>query len=154
MQLSYFVFDREQQLQRVSREMMEKLWDGRCTAEDLDCALDEELRLISVLLDHRLLPVVCYFVRLDLHEGRITTESKIQAFEAMSNQQRRKYDHPSAHRQFAGWPPDWQYQLAVVLDVPAGQLNKLGLGGPLLMSELWGVPLAKVIAYFEEAYEE
>lgn len=154
MQLAYFVFDSNQQLQRISREAMEQLWEGRRSAEELGCELDDELRLISALLDHRLLPVVCYFVRLQVQDGRITRDSKIEAFEAMSNQQRRRYDHPSAHRQFAGWPPDWQRQLAVALDVPASQLNKLGLGGPLLMSELWGVPLEKVIAYFEEAYEE
>ena len=154
MQLWYFVFDRDQQLRRVSREAMEALWERRCTAGDLGCEVEGELRLISVLVDHDLMPIVCYFVRLALDQGRITSESKIEAFEAMSNQQRRRYDHPSAHRQFAGWPPDWQRQLAVALDVPAKQLNKLGLGGPLLMSELWGVPLEKVIAYFEEAYEE
>lgn len=154
MQLSYFVFDHEQQLRRVTREAMERFWDRRCGPEELGCDLEDELRLISVLSDRHLQPVVCYFVRLKVRNGRITSESKVEAFEAMSQQQRRRYDHPSARRQFAGWPPDWQRQLAVALDVPARQINKLGLGGPLLMSELWGVPLEKVIAYFEEACEE
>jgi hypothetical protein len=41
--------------------------------------------------------------------------------------------------------------LAVALDVPALQLRRIGIGGPLLMSELWGVPVETVITYFEEA---
>jgi hypothetical protein len=72
----------------------------------------------------------------------------------MSTRKRRRYDTPEAQQQFHGWPADWQRQLAVAVDVPAAELKKIGLGGPLLMSDLWGIPLDEVVHYFEEANDE
>ena len=154
MQLSYFIVDAHHQLQRVPRQTVESLWQSACTVDEFGFAVGDELRLVSVLCDENLLPAVCYFVRLGLQDGRITNDSRIEAYEAMTARHRRRYDHPAARRQFVGWPADWQRQLAVALDVPARQLTRLGLGGPLLMSDLWGIPLEKVLAYFEEAYNE
>ena len=33
-------------------------------------------------------------------------------------------------------------------------LTRIALGGPLLMSDLWGVPVEKVVEYFEAATGE
>ncbi len=153
MNVSYFVVDSDSQLDRVPCDLLEALWKGSETTEALDCELGEELRLITVLTDHNLEPVFCYFVRLDLKSGKITDDSRIEAFEAMTARHRRRKGHPAARRQLEGWPTDWRPQLAVALDVPAAQLSKIGLGGPLLMSELWGLPLEKVIEYFEDAHD-
>lgn len=153
MNVSYFVVNGESQLQRVACGLLEKLWKGNISADAIGCDLDDELRLITVLSDQDLQPVFCYFVRLDLKAGKITDESRIEAFEAMTARHRRRKGHPAARRQLEGWPTDWRPQMAVALDVPVVQLNKIGLGGPLLMSELWGLPLEKVIEYFEDAYE-
>jgi hypothetical protein len=154
MQVRYFVVDAGRQLRRASRDEIERLWDGSATAAELSCAVADEFRLITVLCDDELEPVICYFLRLELENGRISDSSKIEAFEAVATRKRRRYDSPAARRQFTGWPEDWQTQLAVALDVPAAKLQKLGLGGPLLLSELWGIPLEKVLRYFEEAHEE
>jgi hypothetical protein len=154
MQLRFFIVDQAGQIRKVSRDSVESLWSGQRTAAELECSVDDQLRLMSVLCDEDLLPVICYFARLQLTAGVIAEESRIEAFEAISMQRRRRYDHPLAQRQLAGWPKDWQHQLAVALDVPVAMLNKIGVGGPLLMSELWGVPLDKVLEYFEEAAEE
>ncbi|GAF81962.1 unnamed protein product [marine sediment metagenome] len=99
------------------------------------------------------MPVICFFAQLGLAEGAITESSKIEALKAMSERSEDRYEHPAAQRQLAGWPADWQRQLAVALDVPAAELKKIGLGGPLLMSELWGIPLETIIEYFDEAGE-
>lgn len=152
MQLFYFVVDEDNQLRKASRHDVESLWRGECRADALEFRLGRRLRLITALCDENLVPVICYFAHLQLKEGTITEESKIDAFEAMSMQKRRRYDSPEARRQFRGWPADWQRQLAVALDIPADRLRKIGLGGPLLMSDLWGIPLEKVVSYFEEAH--
>ncbi|MGH7201915.1 MAG: hypothetical protein ACREJB_15015 [Planctomycetaceae bacterium] len=152
--LAYFVIDRDQQLRRAAPEMIEALWHGQVTTEELRIEVGEELRLISVLCLEDLTPAVCFFARLELEDGLISREAKINLFEAMAQRRVRRFDHPLAREQFHGWPSDWQRQLAVALDVPALDLKKISLGGPLVMSELWGVPLEKVLAYFEEAAGE
>jgi hypothetical protein len=154
MELKYFIVDRDEQLQRALPEAIEAFWKGEQSADELPCDLDESFRLITVLADEELHPVICYFARLEVEDGKITNASKIAAFEAMSSRRRRRYDSPAAQQQFRGWPGDWQHQLAVALDVPAAALKKIGLGGPLLMSDLWGIPLDQVVNYFEEANEK
>lgn len=154
MELLYFVVDQDGQLCHVPRQAVEDLWRGHRTTEALDCPLGEELRLISVLRDEDLTPKICFFVRLEIDQSRVTEESRIEAYESMESAQKRRYDNAAAQRQFAGWPIDWQSQLAVALDVPSSQLRKLGIGGPLLMSDLWGISLEKVLEYFEMANDE
>ena len=154
MDISYFIVDSDTSLQRTASEVVEGLWKKQVRTDELDYDVSDDFRLISVLCDENLLPIICYFARLTIHDGIITDNSKIEAFEAMSDRKKNRNDSPAAHWQLAGWPRNWQHQLAVALDVPANQLTKIGLGGPLLMSELWGVPLETVIRYFEEAHEE
>lgn len=151
MDLTYFVVDRNQQLQKVSRDEVERLWRNETGAEGLPIDPDDELQLVTALCDESLIPLVIWFVRLELSGGRITDQSRIAAYEAMDTRKKRRYDHPAARRQFTGWPSDWRQQLAVALDVPVADLQKVGIGGPLLMSELWGIPLERVLNYFEEA---
>ena len=146
MQLKYFVVDADERLWQVSRYTVEDLWKNHATSDEFDFNLDEELRLITVLCNERLLPIVTFFVHLELEQGRITDESRVEAFEAMGGRD----DVTSAKRQFFGWPDDWPHQLAVALDVPISHFRKVGVGGPLLMSDLWGIPLQKVLDYFAE----
>ena len=103
MQLKYFVVDADERLWQVSRYTVEDLWKNHATSDEFDFNLEEELRLITVLCDERLLPVVTFFVHLQLEQGRITDESRVEAFEAMGNRD----DVTSAKRQFFGWPDDW-----------------------------------------------
>ncbi|MEX0700936.1 MAG: hypothetical protein WD069_02460 [Planctomycetales bacterium] len=153
MRLLYFAFDQNDRLHKAPRRTVEELWKGRRTAEAFKFDVGDELRVITVLADDRLLPVVSFFLKVELDDGEITDASRIDAFEAVGRRDRRRYDTETAQRQFAGWPADWQHQLAVALDVPAREFNRIGLGGPLLMADLWGISLKKVIDYFDQAHE-
>jgi len=144
----YFVADQDDQFRRVPTDAVEALWEGRGGINDLGCEPGEALRLISVLIDEDLNPLVIFFMRLDLDDGEITPQSRLEAYEAVTSRGP-KFSSPAAQKQFIGWPSDWPRQLAVALDTPLAGLNRIALGGPLLMSDLWGVPVEKVVEYFE-----
>lgn len=154
MEVRYFVVDTDQQLRPVEASAVEGLWIGTMTASDFPVRLGDELRLVTAVCDADLIPRICYFLRADVNGGSITERSRRDVYEAMSVRSQRRYDHPAAQRQFVGWPCDWTTQLAVVLDVPVSQLQKIGIGGPLVMSDLWGISVAKVLSYFESAIDE
>ena len=154
MTLRYFVVDVDGELRRVPPAAAEAVWAGHADAGELDAILGSELKLATVLVDDDLNPVMTFFLRVDLDRGRITEESRIAALEAITAGHGRRLSDPAQKRQFQGWPPDWRRQLAVALDTPAAHLTKLGLGGPLVLSEMWGVPLETVMDYFENAGRE
>ena len=154
MTLRYFVVDVDGQLVRVPTAAAEAVWGGQADAGDLDVILGSELKLISSLIDEDLNPVMTFFLRVDLDRGAITEESRMALLEAITADHGRRLSDPRQRRQFEGWPDDWRRQLAVALDVPAAQLVKLGIGGPLILSDLWDVPLSTVMAYFEKAASE
>ena len=151
MHLRYFVTDVEGQLRRVPAAAAEAVWSGQADAADLDVMLGGELRLVTALIDEDLNPVMTFFLKLDVDGGRITEDSRLSALESITAAHGRRLANPDQRRQFQGWPRDWRRQLAVALDVPAARLTKLGLGGPLVMSDLWGVSLETVMNYFEKA---
>lgn len=150
MLIRYFVADQSNTLWRVPAEDVERLWRGESTIRELKLTIGSELRIVTVLCDDRLLPRICFFARLELEDGAIDYQSRVDVYEAVGNRYARRYDHPAAKRQFAGWPSDWQRQLAVALDIPAKQLQRIGVGGPLVMADLWGISMDKVLEYFEE----
>ena len=154
MMLRYFVVDVDGELRRVPTAAAEAVWAGHADAGELDVILGSELKLISALIDENLDPVMAFFLRVDLDRGAITEESRIAALEAITAGHGRRLSDPAQRRQFEGWPPDWRRQLAVALDTPAAHFTRLGLGGPLVLSEMWGVPLETVMAYFEKAANE
>ena len=151
MNLRYFVVDVEGQLRRVPGAAAEAVWAGEADAGDLDVILGSELKLVTALIDENLDPVMIFFLRVDLDRGTITEESRLAALEAITAGHGRRLSDYRQRRQFEGWPDDWRRQLAVALDTPAAALHKLGLGGPLVLSDLWGVSLDTVMAYFEKA---
>jgi hypothetical protein len=154
MLLIYFVVDSAQQIRRLPRNDIEAVWRGERRPADLDCRLDDELRIISVLCDDEdLSPLMCFFAWTKLRDGSITEESRFSAYDAMGDRQE-PANGRAAERQLVGWPEDWQHQLAVALDVPTFQLRRVSVGGPLLMSDLWGITVEKVLEFFEEVCEE
>ncbi len=148
MKRTYYVADRDDQFCRVPTEAVEALWEGREGIRVLGCDPGDTLRLISVLIDDELNPLVIFFMRLDLDNGQITPESRLEAYDAVTSRGP-KFANPAAQKQFLGWPSDWPRQLAVALDTPLASLNRIALGGPLLMSDLWGFPVDKVVEYFD-----
>jgi len=41
----------------------------------------------------------------------------------------------------------------VALDVPVVELRRIGIGGPLLMADLWGFSIERILQYFEDGYQ-
>jgi hypothetical protein len=133
MRVRYFLVDASGQLQKVSPLALEGLWEGRVRADDLGCPLANELRLVTVVCDARLLPRKCYVLRLPLTGGRFTEENylTLRVFarpDCVTD--RELFDHHTE-----GWPRDFFRQLAVALDVPLSGLHvPLAVGGPLFLA--------------------
>jgi hypothetical protein len=133
MKIRYLFVDRHGQLLRIRRSLVEALWRGDLEAADLGCSDQNELRLVSVLCDDRILPQKIYLLRLPLSEGRFTKENYLTL---------RIFSMPDCvtpreviQHHTNGWPVDFYRQLAVALDVPRSYLGvPLGIGGPLLMA--------------------
>lgn len=133
MMLRYLLVDHHGQLVRIRRSRVEALWRGEVQAADLGCLDQNEVRLVSILCDDRLLPQKIYLLRLPLSEGRFTKENYLTL---------RIFSMPDCvtpreviQHHTDGWPGDFFRQLAVALDVPLRRLEvPLGIGGPLLMA--------------------
>ena len=155
MLLRYLLVDVDNQFRLVPRSAVEDVWAGRCTVRVFDWAVEDELKIVSILCDEETLePKMCFFLRTKLKDDEITDESRFQAYDAMTRHNNRRYDTVSANHQMAKWPHDWQLQLAVALDVPAMELKRVGVGGPLLMADLWGFTIDRILDYFEAACED
>lgn len=167
MQLRYFVVDVDNQLIRVPQNVVEGWWKERRTVhangvrlvpEDVfDTVAYEddgpaELKLVTVLCDEDFLPKICYFLRLELCDDRVTDDSRQMAIEAVSESNQYNFDHSAVLHQLAAWPCDWQAQVAVAMDVPIDMVQKVGVGGPLPLADLLGLPMDKLLACFDEAF--
>ncbi|MEM9702977.1 MAG: hypothetical protein AAF907_11100, partial [Planctomycetota bacterium] len=69
MNLRYFVVDVDGQLRRVPTEAAEAVWAGDAETDELDVMLGSELKLVSVVIDELLNPVMTFFLRVDLDRG-------------------------------------------------------------------------------------
>ncbi len=133
MRMRYFIVDARGELRKVSQAAVEGLYEGRLRADALGCPLAQELRLVSVACDDRLLPRKCYVLRLPLSGGRFTEENylTLRIFarsDCVTDQE--LFDHHTD-----GWPCDFFHQLAVALDVPLSGLRvPLAVGGPLFLA--------------------
>jgi hypothetical protein len=148
MKVRYLIIDRNGALTRVSKAQVQDLWNGRISACDLGAAGGNEVRLITVLLDRKLLPKKIYLLRLPLTAGMFTRHSylTLRIFAAPDCvTPSEMFQHHSE-----GWPGDFFPQLAVALDVTGEQLNvPLGIGGPLLMAAAMKVTPREAIRYLE-----
>ena len=146
MKLRYLGVDHQGQLTVVRRDWVEALWHGRPRAADLGCGRADELRLVSVLCDGRLLPEKIYLLRLPLTDG-VFTRRNYRVLRTFSMPSRVTARELTAHHT-AGWPRDFFLQLAVALDVPRSFLDvPLGIGGPLLMAAALRVPPKQAVRY-------
>jgi len=133
MKLRYLLVDGDSQLSLVSREDVEAIWRGRAHVVEYGCTDFTELRLISVMCDHQLLPQRIYLLRMALTEGYFTRRNyrALRSFAIPSQVTASEmFQHHSE-----GWPVDFFTQLAVALDVPQAMLDvPFGIGGPLLVA--------------------
>jgi hypothetical protein len=146
MKLRYFVVDPSGQLRKVTKAAIEGLWRGQHCADHLGCAAVNELRLVSVLCDRRLLPRKVYLLRVPLSDGWFT-EANLLTLRIFSRPDCVTPREVIAHHT-AGWPADFFRQLAVVLDVPVAGLGvPLGIGGPLFTAAKLRVTLREAVRY-------
>jgi hypothetical protein len=148
MKLRYFVVAGRGQLTQVRRTQVEALWRGWMDGPSLGGEASNELRLLSVLCDEKLLPKKIYLLRLPLTNGFFTRESyltlRIFSMPDCVTPQEMIQHHTE------GWPHDVFSQLAVALDVPRAELDvPLGIGGPLLLAAAMRVSPRKAIRYLK-----
>ena len=148
MRVRYFIVDVAGQLRRVSPTNVEGLWEGRVRADDLGCPPANDLRLVTVVCDDRLLPRKCYVLRVPLTGGRFT-EANYLTLRIFARPDcvtdRELFDHHTE-----GWPGDFFRQLAVALDVPVASLEvPVGIGGPLLVAAALDVTPRQALRYLE-----
>lgn len=139
MQVRYFVVDDTGVIRKAPQSRIEGVWADRRPASDLGRWVDRDLRIITVVCNDHLEPVWVYFVRVAIHNNRITPASRLIAHQAVTGGAEDKQLQKIMAFQATGWPIDWQRQLAVAMDAPRRQLDRIDLGGPLPMSDLLGV---------------
>ena len=130
------------------RSQVEALWRGWIDGPTLGGEASNELRLVSVLCDARLLPQKIFLLRLPLTAGYFTRESyltlRIFSMPDCVTPQEMIQHHT------AGWPRNTYSQLAVALDVPRSRLEvPVGIGGPLLLAAAMRVSPRKAIRYLK-----
>lgn len=148
MKLRYFIVGPGGQLLQVRRAQIEALWRGWIDGPALGGEASNELRLVSVLCDDRLMPRKVYLLRVPLSAGYFTRESYLTL---------RIFSMPDCvtpremiQHHTEGWPRDIYSQLAVALDVPRRELEvPLGIGGPLLLAAAMRVSPRKAIRYLK-----
>lgn len=146
MKLRYFAVDATGQLRRISKKAIEGLWKGHFRADQFGCAAGNELRLVSVLCDRRLMPRKIYLLRLPLSDGWFT-EATLLTLRIFSRPDCVTPQEVITHHT-AGWPPDFFRQMAVILDVPISGLSvPLGIGGPLFTAAKLRVTLREAVRY-------
>jgi hypothetical protein len=148
MKLRYLVVDAQGRLTLTPRPRIEALWQGRVAAPDLGAAPGNEIRLVSILCNNRLVPQKIFLLRLPLTQGLFTKENYLTL---------RVFTMPDCvtpkeviEHHTTGWPVDFYTQLAVALDVPRAALNvPLGVGGPLMMAAALRVTPREALKYLQ-----
>lgn len=148
MKLRYFVIDRDGQLFKISRSRVNDLWRGELKVEEMGTFPLNEIRLVSVLCDDRLVPKKIFLLRLPLCQGQFTKANYLTL---------RIFTMPDCvtprevvQHHTDGWPRDFFTQLAVAVDVPRKMLDvPLGIGGPLLMAAAMRVTPREALRYLK-----
>ncbi|MFO0948789.1 MAG: hypothetical protein U1D30_23175 [Planctomycetota bacterium] len=151
MQLRYFVIDKDGRLHKAYRATIERIWSGHRPASHLRCQLSDTLRIVTTLCDDNLVPQVVFLLRLALSEGRVTDAARQMAYMTVTSVMAKNgedSEKSAFEYQVAGWPRDWQSQLAVALDTPVDALDRIAIGGPLPVSDLMGVSVKDSLQFF------
>ena len=148
MKLRYFVVTGQGQLEQVGRAHIEALWRGWIGGADLGGEESNELRLVSVLCNNRLLPKKVYLLRLPLTDGQFTHESYL-TLRVFSRSDCVTPQEVIRHHT-EGWPRNIYSQLAVALDVTRRDLEvPLGIGGPLLLAAAMRLSPRQAVKYLK-----
>jgi hypothetical protein len=130
----------------AQRALVEALWEGVVPASMLGSDDANELRLVSVICDKKLLPRKIYLLRVPLTNGEFRKENYLTL---------RIFSRPDCvtpnevvRHHTDGWPHDFFLQLGVALDVTRRDLEvPLGIGGPLLTAAALAVTPKQALRY-------
>jgi hypothetical protein len=146
MKLRYYIIDDRGQLRKARRALVEDLWTNRCGALALGSHDQNELRLVSVVNNSRLLPQKIYLLRVPLTQGRFTQENYL-TLQVYTMPDCVTPQEVAAHHG-GGWPADLLRQLAIAADVPLRRLNvPVRIGGPLLLAAALHVSPTQALRY-------
>jgi len=148
MKLRYLCVDRDNQLVLMRRSMVRELWKGRLWAGELGDLAENEMRLVSVLCNVRLVPMKIFLMRLPLTDGYFTRRNyrTLQVFTMPNCVTPREV----VQHHIAGWPRDFFPQMAVALDVPRSFLDvPMGIGGPLMTAAAMRVSPGQALRYLK-----
>lgn len=96
-----------------------------------------DLRLVTVLCDCDLKPLVWHVTRVAVADGWVTEQSRQVAWTAAFHSRPSPLDKgpcqttPEIEFVLDGWPDDLARQLAIALDSPLLELQSVGIAGPL-----------------------
>lgn len=156
MRLRYFVFDNRGTLHLTHRPLVERVWSGRAGVDRFSFEVGDSLRIITALCDDQLVPQVIFLLRLALDGGSVGDEARRKAYSTVTsvvNDEGKDPQRANFQYQVAGWPPDWQRQLAVALDTPIDTLARIAIGGPLPVADLMGVSVNDSLPFFTRVIE-
>lgn len=150
----YFVVDDSQQLHRVFRTAVEKLWNGHRNVNQWNFKISESARILTVLCDDDDLPFGTYFMRLQLKDGAVPAYARDSVCQAVDLFGKQDLSNPVLRYQYEGWPENCKHQLAVVMDLPILHFKTIGLGGPLPISNILNISLDECLDTFEEMHQD
>lgn len=144
MKVRHFVLDSRFQVRKFGRQAVHEILCGRVCALAFDPGMGRELRLVTAVCGDDLTPRGVFLLRVPLTDGVLTPEDRLvlRAFvepECVTEAE-------AVRHHLTGWPRDLIRQLAVVMDVPAADVEAtLDIGGPALAAAVTGVSIGRVV---------
>lgn len=159
LRLNYFLVDVDNRLWRLPADLFEAIWHGAAgidtmelEGERIDCG--DSFRVITVLSDGQWRPIVTFLLRSRVRDGRLVVADRYGLYRALSGNGSPQLESELMRHHLGGWPANWQSQLGVAMDVPSADFNRVSIGGPLVMADLWNMPVDTVMAHFERSVAE
>lgn len=156
LRLNYFVVDGDDNLWRISASAFDRLWHDSSAVSELESdgvpvRVGDELRLLTVLSDSNWQPIVTFLLRARVRNDRLLVADRYHLYRTLAGHGDGSVESELVKYHLSGWPIDWQRQVAVAMDVPASQFKRVSIGGPVVMADLWGMPLTNVMSHFEKS---
>jgi hypothetical protein len=156
--IRYFVLDTDDKLRKAPRAVIEGIWNQTRKIEDLGFQVGDELRIVSVGLAKKLLPIALWLMRVRLQGDALDYSSWLEIVRSVGESAvgfgKKKTDLPYVAHHLADWPEDLANQLVWVLDVAPDQLPAIGWGGPLPLSTQMGRTVQAVLPYVEQVLKK
>jgi hypothetical protein len=153
MLICYFVLNTDEKLQKAPQAVIEGIWNQTRKIADLGFEVGDELRIVSVGMAKKLLPIAIWLMRVRLQGDAPDYSSWLEIVRSIGESAvgfgKKNADLHYAAYHLADWPEDLANQLAWVLDVAPNQLPAIGWGGPLPLATQMGMTVQGVLPHIE-----